>query len=138
MHSPASPSIKTRAQMPAAVACKLKPPTSLILLFVPKSGFPEVRLSHQSLPGSRICFFPFRGEFLYIHPSCRTFAPLCNKIRLSLRPFICKGNWMPFRKSTCMRRKCIRNRRKRPASGRRYNRDFAGIRSAWAEAIITH
>ena len=39
-----------------AGACKQKPPSFLILLFVPKSGFLKDWLSHQPLPGSRFVF----------------------------------------------------------------------------------
>ena len=60
MRSPASPSIKTRAQMPAGEACKQKPPSSLILLFVPKSGFLKDWLFYQSLLGDRFVFL-FHG-----------------------------------------------------------------------------
>lgn len=43
-----------------AGACKQKPPSFLILLFVPKSGFLKDWLSHQPLPGSRFVFM-FHG-----------------------------------------------------------------------------
>ena len=73
--SPVSPSIKMRAQMLAG-ACKQKPPSFLILLFVPKSGFLKDWLSHQPLPGSRSCFSVSRMKRTFLINNRTVFSGL--------------------------------------------------------------